>query len=81
MNKIRKVDFDFMKKYDLVKLLPSTNIAFTWSPLMNHCRFAAGLEVPDVQFTFTSSPMWYLGFPPLIRGPSSGSAKIKIENY
>lgn len=46
---------------------------------MNHCKVAAGLDVPDVQFTFTVSPTWYLGFPPVILGPSFGKAIEKSK--
>ena len=41
---------------------------------MNQVSWAAGLERPEVQFTLTVSPIWYLGCPPVIRGPSTGSA-------
>ncbi len=51
------------------------------SPLMNQFSRVAGLERPDVQFTFTVSPIWYLGRPPVIRGPSSGKTEMKIKWY
>lgn len=43
---------------------------------MNQVRCVAGLDRPDVQLTFTSSPIWYRGRPPLILGPCSGSTEI-----
>ena len=42
------------------------------SPLMYHLSLAAGFDLLDVQLTSTLSPMWYLGKPPVIMGPSSG---------
>lgn len=53
------------------------NVWSTGSPFMNQLNCAAGFERPDVQFTLTWSPIWYLGRPPVIFGPSSGSTKIK----
>ena len=52
------------------------------SPLMYHRNLAAGLERREVQLTSTLSPMWYLGKPPVIMGPSSGRSteEKKIEN-
>jgi len=44
---------------------------------MNHCNVAAGLDVPEVQLTFTWSPIWYLDLPPVILGPSDGKAENK----
>ena len=50
---------------------------------MYHRNLAAGLERREVQLTSTLSPMWYLGKPPVIMGPSSGRSteeEKKIEN-
>lgn len=44
---------------------------------MNQAKWAAGLERCEVQFIRTLSPGWYLGFPPVILGPPSGSAENK----
>ena len=44
------------------------------SPFMYHFNFAAGLLFLEVQLTSTLSPMWYLGKPPVMTGPSSGKS-------
>lgn len=41
---------------------------------MNHDKCTAGFDLPDVQLTRTTSPIWYRGRPPLIFGPSCGRA-------
>lgn len=50
------------------------------SPLMNQVNLVGGCEKPpEVQFTRTGSPSWYLGRPPLIFGPSAGSAVLSYN--
>lgn len=51
------------------------------SPLIIQLSWAAGFDLPDVQFTLTVSPTWYLGRPPVIFGPSFGRAEINEIPY
>lgn len=39
---------------------------------MNHVKLTAGFDRPDVQLTWTLSPIWYFARPPLIFGSVSG---------
>ena len=50
------------------------------SPLMYQASATGGFDRPDVQFTWTKSPIWYRGLPPVILGPSSGSA-AKMKTF
>jgi len=44
---------------------------------MSQAREAAGLDLEDVQFTLTMSPVWYLFFSPRISGPSESGKSAK----
>lgn len=48
------------------------NSWFAGIPFINQVSFTAGFERPDVQFTLTFSPIWYLARPPVIFGSVSG---------
>lgn len=48
---------------------------------MYQARRVAGLDRPDVQLTWTRSPIWYRRRDPVMVGPWSGNANEKENNY
>lgn len=60
--------------------------ALTGSSLINHCRFEAGCDLPDVQFKLNVSPIWYWNCWPRMWGPSRGRSEreefcLNLVNY
>jgi len=51
-------------------------ITLTGCSLTNHCKCEAGCDLPDVQFKYKYSPIWYWYCCPLMCGPSRGRTEM-----
>lgn len=53
-------------------------VFITGSSLISHSTIGGGWDLPDVQFRFSTSPIWYWRSSPVMCGPSRGRSASRV---